>query len=285
MPAKTTSRSPSAPDLQALWNFRDPALSEKRFRDALATAGSDDALILQTQIARTHTLRRDFDKARELLTRLQPALTTASAEARVRHALEWGRCFASGSHRREELTEEASAQARQAWQQALTLARTAALDDLAIDAIHMFAFIDITPAQQQHWAEQALAVVLASSQPAAQRWEASVRNNLGLALEQQGRHADALAQYNQALVLRRKASNAQNTLVAGYMVARSLRLQGRIDEALPMQQQLLRDSEALGATDPYVLDELAVLHHARGDAAQADAATEQARRVRAAGAR
>jgi tetratricopeptide (TPR) repeat protein len=281
MPATTSTPTASALDLQALWNFRDPALSEQRFRDALATASSDDALILQTQIARTHTLRREFDKARELLATVQPALASASAEARVRHALEWGRCFASGTHRKEELTDEASAQARQAWQRALALARSAALDALAIDAIHMFAFIDTAPARQQHWAEQALAVVLASKQPAAQRWEASVRNNLGYALQLQGRHADAGAQYSQALALRRQAGNAHNTLVAGYMVARSLRLQGRDDEALPMQQQLLRDSEALGAADPYVLDELELLYRARGDAAQADAAAERARRVRA----
>ena len=138
------------------------------------------------------------------------------------------------------------------------------------------------PAQQQQWAEQALAVVLASKQPAAQRWQASVRNNLGHALEQQGRHADALLQYQQALVLRRSAGNAQNTLVAGYMVARSLRLLGRGGEALVMQEQLLRDSDALGAVDPYVLDELALLHRARGDALQADAAASRAAQLHAA---
>ena len=272
-------------DLAALWDFNNPALSEQRFKAALADATGDDALILQTQVARTYGLRLDFSSARRLLTELQPRLPNAGAEAQVRHALEWGRAHASGRHPPAAMDDAAKAEARQAWQRALALARVAALDDLAIDAIHMFAFIDTAPAQQQHWAEQALAVVLASTQPAAQRWQASVRNNLGYALEQQGRHADALAQYHQALDLRRKAGNAQNTLVAGYMVAHSLRLQGRNDEALLMQQQLLRDSEALGAVDPYVLDELAVLHRARGDAAQADAAAEQARRVRAAGAR
>ena len=55
---------------------------------------------------------------------------------------------------------------------------------------------------------------------------------------------------------------------------------GRSEEALVMQQQLLRDSEALGAADPYVLDELALLHRARGDAAKADAAAERAARLR-----
>ena len=268
-------------DLAALWDFNNPALSEQRFKAALAGASDDDVLILQTQIARSHGLRRDFEAARKLLVDVQPQLAGASAEARVRHALEWGRVHASGRHPPESVDDAAKAEARRSWQQALQLARQAQLDDLAIDAIHMFAFIDTTPAQQQQWAEEALAVVLSSTQAAAQRWQASVRNNLGYALQLQDRHDEALAQYQQALALRRKAGNAQNTLVAGYMVAHSLRLQGRGEEALVMQQQLLRDSEALGAVDPYVLDELALLHRARGDAAQADAAAERAARVRA----
>ena len=268
-------------DLAALWDFNNPALSEQRFKAALAGASDDDVLILQTQIARSHGLRRDFEAARKLLVDVQPQLAGASAEARVRHALEWGRVHASGRHPPESVDDAAKAEARRSWQQALQLARQAQLDDLAIDAIHMFAFIDTAPAQQQQWAEEALAVVLASTQAAAQRWQASVRNNLGYALQLQDRHDEALAQYQQALALRRKAGNAQNTLVAGYMVAHSLRLQGRGEEALVMQQQLLRDSEALGAVDPYVLDELALLHRARGDAAQADAAAERAARVRA----
>ena len=268
-------------DLAALWDFNNSALSEQRFKAALAGASGDDVLILQTQIARSHGLRRDFEAARKLLADVQPQLAGASAEARVRHALEWGRAHASGRHPPGSVDEAAKAEARRSWQQALQLARQAQLDDLAIDAIHMFAFIDTAPAQQQQWAEEALAVVLSSTQAAAQRWQASVRNNLGYALQQQGRHDQALAQYQQALALRRTAGNAQNTLVAGYMVAYSLRLQGRSEEALVMQQQLLRDSEALGAADPYVLDELALLHRARGDAAQADAAAERAARVRA----
>jgi tetratricopeptide (TPR) repeat protein len=267
-------------DLQALWNFRDPAGSEQRFRAALAAAGPDDALILQTQIARSHGLRRDFAKARALLQSLQPQLATASAEARVRHALEWGRSFASGTHRAEDLTPQDTAQARQAWQQALDTAKAAGLDALAVDAIHMFAFIDQAPAQQQHWAEQALALVLASNQPAAQRWQASIRNNLGYALEQQGRHAEALQHYQHALTLRRGMSNASHTHAASYMVARSLRHLGRADEALTMQQQLLKDSEALGEADPFVLDELALLYRARGDTVQAAAAVERAAKLR-----
>ena len=47
----------AAMDLDALWNFDDPAQSEQRFRDALAAATGDDAFVLRTQIARTYGLR------------------------------------------------------------------------------------------------------------------------------------------------------------------------------------------------------------------------------------
>jgi hypothetical protein len=40
-------------DLEGLWDFNNPALSEQRFQAALASANPDDSLILQTQIART----------------------------------------------------------------------------------------------------------------------------------------------------------------------------------------------------------------------------------------
>jgi hypothetical protein len=52
-------------ELAPLWNFSDPAASEQRFRAALESTRGDDALILQTQIARTHGLRGDFARARE----------------------------------------------------------------------------------------------------------------------------------------------------------------------------------------------------------------------------
>ncbi|MBL8314912.1 MAG: hypothetical protein JNK55_14300, partial [Rubrivivax sp.] len=105
----------AAVDLDALWDYRNPALSEQRFRQALDTAKGDDALILQTQIARTHGLRSDFDKAREVLAGIEAQLAGAGAEARCRHALELGRSLASGTHRPEHRTPQSDAAARAAF--------------------------------------------------------------------------------------------------------------------------------------------------------------------------
>ena len=114
-------------DLDRLWDFRQPAVSEQRFREALATAQGDDALILHTQIARSFGLRRDFERAREVLRVVQPSLATAGPEARVRHGLEWGRTYVSATHPRGSVTEADRAEARRAWAEAEQRARAAAL--------------------------------------------------------------------------------------------------------------------------------------------------------------
>ena len=75
----TLVSSAMAIDLAPLWDFSKPELSEQRLRAALATANGDDALILQTQIARTYGLRRDFARAREILGSFDPQIETAVA--------------------------------------------------------------------------------------------------------------------------------------------------------------------------------------------------------------
>ena len=257
-------------DLSALWDFGNPSLSEQRFRQALAQAQGDEALILHTQIARTHSLRKDFDAARSVLRQIVPAIATAGSEARVRYHLEFGRTFASAAHDPKSLTPEAKAQARHQFEAALGIARGARLDALGIDAIHMFAFIDTAPADQLKWGQAALEVVLASTQEGAKRWEASVRNNIGVALGQLGRHEEALGQFQQALAIRERGTNAQTTRVAHWMVARTLRSLQRHDEALAIQLRLEREFDAAGQPDPYVFEELEALYRATGDTAKAE---------------
>ena len=255
----------AAVDLAALWDFSQPAASEQRLRAALAGAQGDDALILQTQIARSYGLRREFERARELLAAVEPQLASAGPEARVRHALEWGRSFASATHPPASQTDASRAQARAAFTRAAEIARAGRLDGLQVDALHMMVFVDTAPDDQRRWNEAALAVIETSSQPAAKAWEASIRNNLGVALREAGRPADALVQFERALALRERGTNERSTRVARWMVARTLRDLGRVDEALAIQLRLERESDAAGQPDPYVFEELEQLSRARGD--------------------
>lgn len=264
-----TTNPAMAIDLAPLWDFARPDVSEQRFRAALHNAAGDDALILQTQIARTYGLRQDFDRARTLLQQIEPSVAAAGAEAQVRFHLELGRTFASAAHPAALLTPDAQAQARLQYQRALDLARAASLDALAIDALHMFAVVDPAPADQLKWGDAALQVSLSSRQPDARRWEASIRNNLGYALHQLGRHEQALQQFQLALAIRERGVNAEATRVARWMVAWTLRSLGRADEALQLQLALEKDADAAGQPDPHVFAELEALYRSAGNLAKA----------------
>lgn len=261
--------SPAAVDLAALWDFGDPAGSERRLRAALVDARGDDALVVTTQIARTHGLRRDFDRARSILAEIEPMIGRAGAEARVHYHLELGRTYASAVHPPESRTPANRERARTEFAAARTIAGEARRDDLAIDAIHMLAFVDPAPEDQLRWARESLAVVEASSQPEAKRWEASIRNNLGYALHQLGRYDEALDEFRRAVAIRERGTNAASTRVAWWMVAWTLRAMNRLDEALAIQSRLERDNDDAGRPDPDVYEELAALHRAKGDATRA----------------
>jgi tetratricopeptide (TPR) repeat protein len=265
----TAASSAMAIDLKSLWNFDDPAQSEERFRAALLTATGDDAVILQTQIARSYGLRADFIKAQVILKGLEPQLQTTGDEARTRYWLELGRTYSSGTHSPASQTSDAKEKAREAYGQALETAKSAHLDGLAIDALHMLAFVDTEPADQLKWGQEALAIVQASSQPSAKAWEASLRNNVGYALHQLGRYEEALAQFQQAVALRERGTDQQAIRIAHWMVGWTLRAMNRTDEALEIQLRLEREREVAGKPSPYVFEELELLYRAKGDEARA----------------
>ena len=256
-------------DVNALWDFGQPALSEQRFRAALATAHGDEALILKTQIARTWGLRRDFERARHVLAQVEPQLNGAGAEAQVRYWLELGRTHSSVAHDDASQTDDAKARARTAYGNALALAKAAQLDSLAIDTLHMLASVDRTPADELKWADQALAVMAASTQADAKQWEGSLRNNRGYALQQLGRYDEALADFELALVAREKQGQPGNIRIAHWMIANTLRRMGRLDEARAIQLRLERECDAAGQPDPYVFEELEAIYRAQGNAERA----------------
>ena len=264
-----TTTSAMAIDLTPLWDFSQPDVSEQRFRAALKTASVDDALVLQTQIARSYGLRKDFAAARDTLKAIEPQMATAGTEARTRYALELGRTYASATHPADAQTTESRELARTAYRSALDLAKEARLDSLAIDAIHMLAFVDTSPADQLKWGLEALSVVTRSTQAAAKQWEAPVRHNVGYALHQLGRYDEALAQFRQAVVLREQGGDAQALRVAHWMVAWTLRSLKRNEEALDIQLRLEREADDAGQPDPYVFEELELLYRDRNDAAKA----------------
>lgn len=256
-------------DIDRLWDFQRPDVTEQRMREALANASADQALILHTQISRTHGLRRNFVRAREVLLEVEPGLAGASPEGQVRWHLEMGRTWVSAAHSRDSRTPEAQTIARRHYLRAADVARASGLDGLAVDAWHMMAFVDTEPAQQMAWNQRALDLALNSTQATAQRWEGSLRHNMGLTLKQLGELEAALHQFKLSGAAYQRFQRTRNARIADWMVASILRSQGKLDEAIAIQQRLEALWDADGQPDPYVFQELEALYRAKGDTEEA----------------
>jgi tetratricopeptide (TPR) repeat protein len=109
----------------------------------------------------------------------------------------------------------------------------------------------------------------ASQQPAAKRWAGGLYHNVGYAHFLAGRQDEAIANYRKSLAVHEAAGRAVNVRIAHWMIARSLRAQGQLQEALAIQQRLEREWDAAGEPDPYVYEELEHLHRALGDDVEA----------------
>lgn len=266
-------------DLSSLWDFNEPESSEQRFRAALSTASPDDTLILQTQIARTYSLRRNFARAKEILVELEQHMSWASVETRVRYYLEMGRTYSSATHPPESQTIKIREMARSAYMHALELAQNGKLDSLAIDALHMMAFVDISPKEQLNWNRKALGLMRSSSQEEAKLWEGTLHNNIGYALHSLGRYEDALQEFTMALAARQKEGNRHKIRIAHWMIAWTLRALDRLDEALESQLLLEKECAEAGAPDPHVFKELELLYQAMGNREKAEFYSAQRKQV------
>jgi tetratricopeptide (TPR) repeat protein len=230
-------------DLDALWDFSQPAVSEERFRAALGTAAGEEALVLRTQLARSLGLQRRFDEASAELDTVAAAAGTPLARTYL--ALERGRVVNSSGH-----PEEAAPHFRRALEEA----EAAGLDHLAVDAAHMMAIVEPGEAQIG-WAERALAIAEASADPRARKWVGSVTHNLGWTLHDLGRYDEALSCFERALAFREQQGDEETIRVARWTVARALRSLGRFKEALAIQRALADG----GTEDGYVHEELGEL--------------------------
>jgi tetratricopeptide (TPR) repeat protein len=241
-------------DIDSFWEYSDPAASEARFRSALDQAKGDDRLELLTQIARTHSLRRDFTQAHRLLDEVEPQLATAGAAPRVRYLLERGRSFNSAGDK-----ERAKPLFIEAWQ----IAGASGLDGLAIDAAHMVPIV-VGGAEGADWTRRGVELARRSTDAKARALLPALLNNHAWNLHDEGRHAEALPVFREAETAWLATGKQPQGRIARWSVARCLRSLGRYDEALAIQRVLEQEWAAAGQTDGYVLEELAELLDATG---------------------
>jgi tetratricopeptide (TPR) repeat protein len=262
----------AAVDVDALWNYSDPAASEARFREALTKAQGDDALVLRTQIARTLGLRQRHEEAHRELDAVEAAARDAGAAVHVRIALERGRVLRSSGK---------PAEGKPLFVRAFETADANKLERLAADALHMIALVEPQQDERIAWNRRTIDYARKASDPRAQGWQAAAHNNIGSDLREAGRLDDSLAAFRDALAAYERKGRADEVRIARWQIANVLRLKGQRDEALAMQLALERDAAAAGAPDPYVYDELAQLRRAAGDetlALEAEARAAQLRK-------
>nr|WP_281497465.1 tetratricopeptide repeat protein [Ornithinimicrobium sp. F0845] len=144
----------------------------------------------------------------------------------------------------------------------------------------MLALLPDDPAEQERRTREALALARASSDPEVRRWVAPLLNNLGMTLHDTGDLVAALEAFEEAVRVRTAQGDAPETAVARWMVGWTLRLLGRTDEALAIQQALAHENEEADRPDPYVHDELALLHAERGEPDLAARHDREAARLR-----
>jgi tetratricopeptide (TPR) repeat protein len=242
--AMTEQRRALQARIDELWTFEDPAASEARFRAELD--GAPDGWrgdVLRTQVARSLGLQGRFDEARAVLDGI-PAGGDPEVGARIR--LERGRILNSGGD---------PAAARAEFDAATAIATAAGLEFLAVDALHMIAIV-VPPDEQPAWHDRAIASAEGASDPRARQWLASLYNNAGWTRFDGGDHGGALELWEQALAERRATGTSREIGIARWTVGRGLRAVGRTEEALAAQEELRREHEAAGTSDPYVSEEL-----------------------------
>lgn len=244
------------PDVDTLWDYEHPELSESRFRQLLTQIAPESPLYLEllTQIARAQGLQRHFAEAHQTLDTVQQSLPETPSRATVRYLLERGRVFNSSAQ-----LDQAQPLFLQAWE----LAQSLGEDFYAVDAAHMLGIAE--PAERQlAWNLRALQWAEQSSDPRAKRWLGSLYNNIGWTYHTQRQYRNALTSFQQAVAWRAEQGQIREEQIARWCVARTLRSLDRVEEALEIQRTLAAELERTEESDGYVYEELAECLHLLG---------------------
>jgi tetratricopeptide (TPR) repeat protein len=219
-------------EIDQLWDYNDPAGSEDRFLEALAQVDSEADkeryLTLQTQIARTLSLRRKFEEAHEVLDQVEAPMDRGGV-VEVRYLLERGRTF--NSSKKPET-------AVPLFEKAVQIGKTLQADFYTVDALHMLG-IAAPPEERPAWNKKAIEYAEGSADERARGWLGSLLNNMGwyYFLEEKN-YAEALTLFEKTQVFYEVAGRDDMENIAWWSIGKTLRMLGRAQEALAVQQRL-----------------------------------------------
>ena len=247
--------------IRDVWNFGDPAASEEAFRALAAeaeAAGNDTyAAEAMTQVARTFSLRGEFDQANAILDVVDEGPQGSVPVVRVRSLLERGRTLNSGGDR---------VAALPLFEEAYEIAAANGEDFLAGDALHMAGIAADIDGERQ-WVGVLSDFVEGDPVNPATYWFGAMHNNLGWSYMSADRFEEALTEFQAS----RDAYAAMDgkryeTLIADYSVGQAMRRLGRCEAALPLQEQTFEAIRTeFEQDDEYVAEEIALCRAALGD--------------------
>lgn len=252
----------------------DPVEVESRLEALLPAAqcSSNHSLYPQilSQIALAQAMQQKFTQAHQTLDMAESACAPGDHLARARILLERGRAFMQAKN---------NMAARPLFIASYELCEQHQYDFHACNAAHMVAIVAERVEDKIDWNSRAIA--LAQKSTSAQKWLASLYNNLGHALIEGARYHEALDALERALILVEQDGLTVNVRVAKWAVARALRFLNRLEEALPILVKLVEEYDQLldsGTLDlprqmlpsvrGLVYEELAEIYAVKGDTLQ-----------------
>lgn len=251
-------------DFMKLWDYNDPAATEKKFREVEQEIKAGDKgyyIELLTQIARTHSLRAQFDQAHKILDSAMKMIAPEHVKPRIRYMLERGRTYNSAREleKAEELFEAAYGQSVKYGE-----------DNLAIDAAHMMGIVK-KGEDSLKWNEEAMKIAEVTEDEKAKGWLGPLYNNTAWTYHDMKNYDKALELFEKNVEHHGAKGNKQELSIAKWSVARCYRSMGRVNEALEMQLNLKKENqEMLSCEDGYNSQEIGecLLELGRGDEAK-----------------
>jgi len=246
-------------EFDKLWDYNKPEETEKKFREVLANTKREDNieyyLQLLTQIARTQGLQMKFEEAHKTLDEVEKQLKPEMIIPRIRYNLERGRTLNSSGNKDKSI---------HYFLDAYHLGMENNADFYTIDAAHMLGIAE-TQDEALNWNEIAIELIEKTTNERAKGWLGSLLNNTGWTYFDKGDYITAMEYFRKNIVYHTERNHPAQLRIAKWCVARTLRAQNKIDEALKMQIELLESIGDTEANDGYGMEELGELYLLKND--------------------
>ncbi|MFN5310136.1 MAG: hypothetical protein ACK5C0_11850 [Candidatus Kapaibacterium sp.] len=237
-------------DIDALWDYMDPFGSELRFDAALSQLHLESQSLLYaellTQKARAIGLQQQYERAISLLDEAKQLIGDYYDISLVRYYLELGRVY--NSSRQEG--------AYQCFHNSFSLAIELKEDFYAIDAAHMLAIVT-KHEESLEWNLKAIEIAEKSIHSRAKNWLGSLYNNTAWTyfFSENYDMAYTIFQKSKLWYAEKKLRNEE--FIAEWSLARTLRAQGHLQQALLAQLSLLQQRQNENfPEDGYISEEI-----------------------------